>query len=386
MSVQRSLVGVLVVLVIVAGVGGYFAGSSAVPPPVTVTSTSRVTVSVTAAAATVTVTSTVTQPPRTITSTVTPPPTTVTVTVTPSPTPPPIAWPTRPVTIVVGFGAGGGSDLAARAIAPVLQNLTGVPWTVVNMPGGGGAIAEAYVAEQPADGYTVLLYGAYALGNIILGKNTHKMEEYIPICRYQWDVGGLWIRADDPRFKTFDEFVKYAKEREVTVGGTGLGQIPDHLNTALLSKLTGAKLRYIPYESASEMRTDLLGGKIDAMMEEPGIIVPLIKEGRVKSLIFFTDERLVDFPDVPVAKELGLDITYGLWRGLAVRAGVPSDIVKKLEWLCEQAYKSSYYQQQERAQYLYYRPGLLVGDEFRNFVKAEYDTYLRVFKEIGLIS
>ncbi|MEM1880644.1 MAG: tripartite tricarboxylate transporter substrate-binding protein, partial [Sulfolobales archaeon] len=218
MSVQRSLIGVLVVLVIVAGVGGYFAGSSAVPPPKTVTSTSLVTVTVT-----------------------------VTPTPTPTPTPPPIAWPTRPVTIIVGFGAGGGSDLAARAIAPVLQNLTGVPWTVVNMPGGGGAIAEAYVAEQPADGYTILLYGAYALGNIILGKNTHKMEEYIPICRFQWDVGGLWIRADDTRFKNIQEFIQYAKEREVTVGGTGLGQIPDHVNTALLAKYTGAKLRYIPY-------------------------------------------------------------------------------------------------------------------------------------------
>ncbi|MCX8186632.1 MAG: tripartite tricarboxylate transporter substrate binding protein [Sulfolobales archaeon] len=386
MSFQRSLVGVLVVLVIVAGVGGYFAGSSAVPPPRTVTSTAIQTVTTTAAAATVTVTSTITPPPVTVTSTVTPPPRTVTVTVTPTPTPPPIAWPTRPVTIVVGFGAGGGSDLAARAYAPVLQNLTGVPWTVVNMPGGGGAIAEAYIAEQPADGYTVLLYGAYAVGNIILGKNKYKMEDYIPICRFQWDVGGLWVRADDTRFKTIQDFINYAKEREVTVGGTGLGQIPDHLNTALLAKYTGARLRYIPYESASEMRTDLLGGKIDAMMEEPGIIVPLIREGRVKALVFFVDKRLSDFPDVPVATELRLNITYGLWRGLAVRAGVSGDIVKKLEWLCEQAYSSPYYKEQEQKQYLYYRPGLLVGDAFREFVRSEYTTYLQVFKEIGLIS
>ncbi len=375
MSTQKSLVGVLVVLIIVAGVGGYFAGSSAVPPPKTVTSTVVQTVTATAAAATVTVTTTVTPPPKT-----------VTVTATPTPTPPPVAYPTRPVTIVVGFGAGGGSDLAARAIAPVLQNLTGVPWTVVNMPGGGGAIAEAYVAEQPADGYTVLLYGAYALGNIILGKNTHKMEEYIPICRFQWDVGGLWVRADDARFKTIRDFINYAREREVTVGGTGLGQIPDHVDAALLAKFTGAKLRYIPYESAAEMRTDLLGGKIDAMMEEPGIIVPLIKEGKVRALVFFVDRRLEDFPDVPAATELGLNITYGLWRGLAVRAGVPADIVKKLEYLCEQAYNSPYYKEQEKKQYLYYRPGLLVGDAFREFVRSEYEVYLQVFKDIGLVS
>ncbi|MEM2158405.1 MAG: tripartite tricarboxylate transporter substrate binding protein, partial [Sulfolobales archaeon] len=268
----------------------------------------------------------------------------------------------------------------------VLQNLTGVPWTVVNMPGGGGAIAEAYVAEQPADGYTVLLYGASALSNIILGKNTHKMEEYIPICRYQWDVGGLWIRADDPRFKTFDEFIKYAKEREVTVGGTGLGGIPDHLNAALLAKVTGAKLRYIPYESASEMRTDLLGGKIDAMMEEPGIIMPIIKEGKVKALVFFNDKKLSDFPDVPAAVELGINITNGMFRGLAVRAGTPSDIVKKLEWLCENAYNSPYYKEQELKQYLYYRPGLLVGDSFREFIKSQFETYTQVYKELGLIS
>jgi putative tricarboxylic transport membrane protein len=363
---------VLVVLIIVAGVVGYFAGSSAVPPPKTVTITTTVGTPTTI---TTTVTTTVTER---VTVTITPTP-------TPTPTtPPPVAWPTRPVTIIVGFGAGGGSDLAARAIAPVLQNLTGVPWVVQNMPGAGGAIAEAYVAEQPADGYTVLLYGAYALTNIIMGKNPHKMEEYIPICRFQWDVGGLWVRADDTRFKTIQDFINYAKEREVTVGGTGLGQFPDHLNTALLAKYTGTKLKYIPYESAAEMRTDLLGGKIDAMMEEPGVIVPLIKEGKVRALVFFIDRRLSDFPDVPVATELGLNITYGLWRGLAVKAGTPPEIVKKLEWLCEQAYNSPYYKEQEKMQYLYYRPGLLVGDAFREFVKQEYSTYLPVYKELGL--
>jgi len=359
---------VLVVLIVVAGVVGYFAGSSAVPPPKTVTITTTVGTPTTI---TTTVTTTVTEK--------------VTVTITPTPTtPPPIAWPTRPVTIIVGFGAGGGSDLAARAIAPVLQNLTGVPWVVQNMPGAGGAIAEAYVAEQPADGYTVLLFGAYALTNIIMGKNPHKLEEYIPICRFQWDVGGLWVRADDTRFKTIQDFINYAKEREVTVGGTGLGQVPDHLNTALLAKYTGTKLKYIPYESAAEMRTDLLGGKIDAMMEEPGIIVPLIKEGKVRALVFFIDRRLSDFPEVPAATELGLNITYGLWRGLAVKAGTPPEIVKKLEWLCEQAYNSPYYKEQEKRQYLYYRPGLLVGDAFREFVKQEYSTYLPVYKELGL--
>jgi tripartite-type tricarboxylate transporter receptor subunit TctC len=143
-------------------------------------------------------------------------------------------------------------------------------------------------------------------------------------------------------------------------------------------------LKYIPYESAAEMRTDLLGGKIDAMMEEPGIIVPLIKEGKVRALVFFIDRRLSDFPDVPAATELGLNITYGLWRGLAVKAGTPSEIVKKLEWLCEQAYNSPYYKEQEKRQYLYYRPGLLVGDAFREFVKQEYSTYLQVYKELGL--
>ena len=364
-KVSSTLVVVLVVLIVVAGVVGYFAGSSAVPPPKTVTVTSTV------------------GTPTTITTTVT---TKVTerVTITVTPTPTPIAWPTRPVTIIVGFGAGGGSDLAARAIAPVLQNLTGVPWVVQNMPGAGGAIAEAYVAEQPADGYTVLLYGAYALTNIIMGKNPHKMEEYIPICRFQWDVGGIWVRADDPRFKTVQEFINYAREREVTIGGTGLGQVPDHLNTVLFAKYTGAKLRYIPYESAAEMRTDLLGGKIDAMMEEPGIIVPLIREGKVRALVFFIDRRLEDFPDVPAATELGLNITYGLWRGLAVRAGTPPEIVRELERLCEQAYNSPYYKEQERKQYLYYRPGLLVGDAFREFVKQEYEIYLQIYKELGL--
>ncbi|MEM4520049.1 MAG: tripartite tricarboxylate transporter substrate binding protein [Sulfolobales archaeon] len=383
MSVQRSLVGVLVVLVIVAGVGGYFAGSSAVPPPVTVTSTSRVTVSVTAAAATVTVTSTVTQPPKTVTTTITPPPTTVTVTVTPSPTPPPIAWPTRPVTIVVGMGAGGGSDLAARAYAPILQNLTGVPWTVVNMPGGGGAIGETYVIEQPADGYTILLDTSSIMFNVILQRIKYKMQDFIPICRYQWDVTGVWIRSDDPRFKNITEFLAFAKVNEVRIGGTGLGRF-DHIAAAVFAKYTGIKWTYISYDEAPEMHLDLLAGKIEAMIEQPGPIITIYKEGKVKPILFFEESRLSDFSDTPVGKEVGIPTALGLWRGLFVKNGTPTEIVSKLEWLCSKAYESPDYKDFERKQYLNYKPGLLVGDAFRKSVMEEYKLYDELLTELGL--
>ncbi|MDT7890025.1 MAG: tripartite tricarboxylate transporter substrate binding protein [Desulfurococcales archaeon] len=350
LSKMMGIVLALIVLVIVVGVAGYYAGSS-------IASVRTVTVTLTAP----------TTPPTTPAAM------------------PAVMWPTRAVYVIVGWGVGGGTDIFARAVAPILQNLTGVPWVVVNMPGASGAIAEDYVVKQPADGYTVLFAPNTMINNIITGTNKNPLSSYIPIALFQWDVGALWIRADDKRFKNIDEFLKYAKDNEVKIGGTGIGST-DHINVYLFIKYSGIKGRYIPYERAGDMHKDLLGGSIDAMYEEPGIVYSLYEGGKIKPLFFYHSERLKEFPDIPAITEYGWNITLGVWRGVFVRAGTPPEIVEKLIDLCTKAYNSPEYKEFEKRQLLHYRSKLLVGDEFKKFIEKELEIYSKILKELGIVS
>jgi len=351
-SQTKLIIGVLIVLIIVAGGVGYYAGSAAAP-------VRTVTVSVTASA-------TPTIPPTTPTTT------------------PAVEWPTRAVYAICGWGVGGGTDIFTRAVTPILQNLTGVPWVVVNMPGASGAIADDYIVKQPADGYTVLFAPISIVTNIITGTNKNPINSYIPVALFQWDVAALWIRADDDRFKNMDEFLNYAKKNEVKIGGTGIGAT-DHVDVYLLIKNSGIKGKYIPYEKAGDMHKDLLGGHIDAMFEEPGVIYSLYEGGKIKPLFFFHNERLKEFPGIPAITEYGWDITLGVWRGVFVRAGTPPEIVRKLQDLCIKAYNDPTYREFEKKQFLHYRSKLLVGDEFKKFIEREFEIYSKALKELGVI-
>lgn len=300
----------------------------------------------------------------------------------------PDGYPTRPIQILVGFGLGGGTDRAARAVGHAVEEILGMRFAYINLAGASGSVAEDYLIRQPADGYSILCTPAVFPVNILLGRNENTLDDYVPIARMQQDVGQIQINAKDPRFSNVEEFVAYARENRVTIGGMGGVGALDH--TATMSFAMGAgffdNLDMVDYAAAGEMQAAVVAGDIDACYEEPGPAIGLIEAGELKPMITFHYERIEGFEDVPTARELGYtDIDLYNHRGFIMRAGVDPAIVAFLEEIFEQAYYSDFYQQWEREAYLHYAPGFAGSEEYMQQLRDETLIYEGILKQLGVI-
>ncbi len=300
------------------------------------------------------------------------------------PAPRPIDFPTRPITILIGFGAGGGTDLAARAIGAPLEKILGVSLIYVNMPGGAASIAEAYLQKQPADGYTILCVSGDLPINLLVGRTKYTVDDFVHVARVQQDVGTIMINPKDKRFTNLDEFIAYAKKTPVTIGGTGAAGL-DEIAVSRFVKAAGIKVTYVPYERPGMMHAALLAGDIDAMHEEPGPVVALLDAQKVKPIIVFAKQRVEGFKDTPAAGERGWDITDGRIRGFLVRRGTPRHIVERLESAIKEAYESPEYKKWEREQYLHLVPGWGYGAEYTEQTLKLMKVYEEILRGLGLI-
>lgn len=292
-------------------------------------------------------------------------------------------YPKDPIQIVVGWGAGGGTDVFARAIAKPTGDLMEQTINVVNMSGASGAISGDHVVSQPADGYTIWAEGSNYAINVALGKTPHDLSNYIPIARIQHDTGSLQVAENSP-FETIEDFIAYAKEHpgEITVGGTGAAGF-DEVVIAKFEKAAGIDVNYVPFESGGDMRSATLGGHIDAHFEEFGPTKSLIDAGSIRVLLAFTDQKIESYPDVPISVDKGFDVTDGIWRGIFVKSGTPKEIVDYLREIFKQAKDAESYKEIEKTNLLDLRPGYMDSEEFKTFLEEDINAYKEILKELG---
>jgi len=294
-------------------------------------------------------------------------------------------YPERPITVLIGYGAGGGTDMAARAIGAPLSQTLGQSLACVNLPGGAGSICEDYLLKQPADGYTVLCTSGDLPINLVTGRNANSIDDYIPFARVQMDTGNIQINAKDSRFSNIDEFVAYAKKNRVTIGGTGAGGL-DEIVVAMFVKASGIQADYVTYEKAGKLRAAVVAGDIDACHEEIGPAVGLIESGDLKPILIFNDERVEGFPDLPCVVEKGWgDITVGRCRGFMFKAGTPEPIIDYLEDAVHKAYLTDGYRTWEREQYLHLRPGWADRATYTQQTKDQMVMYREVLTDLGYL-
>lgn len=295
-------------------------------------------------------------------------------------------YPSRNIEYVIGWGAGGGSDIFGRIInIPVRRELkTNV--TVVNMPGAASAVAMEYVQQQPADGYTVFGCTSELVSNQLQGRTKYTYKDFTPIIRAHVDVGTIQAVPND-NFKNWNDFVAFAKksDRKVRLGGTGAASFDQIASYIVLDSAGIAdRVTYIPFESAGEMHAALMGGHIDAIYEEPGVTLDLIEAGKMIPLIVFTAKRLEKFPEVPAAGELGYEIPPMLWRGIMVKKGTPQEIVDLLEKAYVKAMQNPIYKSFEENRLLNLFPGFLDSKDFEKDLEREYKMYQKVVQKLGL--
>jgi tripartite-type tricarboxylate transporter receptor subunit TctC len=240
-------------------------------------------------------------------------------------------YPTRPIRLVVGFLAGGPTDIPARFIADRLSAQLGQKVFVENKPGAGGMIALNDVLAQPRDGYTLQFCTYFDAINTLLYKNvSYKLTDIAPVAlvsKYYY----LMALAKSVPVDTFDQFVGYAKAHpgDILYGTVGAGSTQE-LVAHQLEKSAGIKMTKVPFKGANAITQEMLAGRIHFQVGPPIAIGPFYRSGELKVLATTSPERLKSFPDVPTLTERGFALTPFGWLGVCAGAGTPKAIVELL--------------------------------------------------------
>lgn len=237
------------------------------------------------------------------------------------------AYPEKPITVIVPFGAGGTTDVPARLIAGLLEKKLGQPFVVKNVAGAGGTIGAAELAKADPDGYTL---GYVPTGTICLQPHAQPT----PYGRDSFSFLGMVMRqpvtvmsSRKVPWKDFREMVATVKKEpnKYVVAITGAGNMT-HVPMASLAKHFGLQFRYIPYRSSPEIMKDMLTGRAHLHGDSP---VPL-SQFDIMGLAQFSETRMDNLKDIPTTRELGFDKAYSHWQGLVGPKGLPADVVTTL--------------------------------------------------------
>lgn len=248
-------------------------------------------------------------------------------------------YPKRPITIIVPWGTGGGSDQMTRALAKAAESVSDVKFVIQNMPGAGGLTGLNYVMQQPADGYTLYEVLTDQLVQMATNETDYKLgNDITPVMRSQAVINFLYVNGKEDRFSNFDEFIAFAKENDgqVKVGTTGLNSFDAVMLKAIEDKY-GFKFKNVPFNKPSERYAALQGGFIDVLFEQIGDVIQFVESGEYKPLIVYNDERLSDFSDVPTTVELGIEETTPYNRGIWAKSGTPQEVLDYLDEVFKQA-------------------------------------------------
>lgn len=258
-------------------------------------------------------------------------------------------YPEKPITLIVPWAAGGGTDATARIIAKALEEELGETINVVNRTGGSGVVGHTAIARAKPDGYTL------GLGTVEInmmhwqGLTDLTYEDFTPIGQINFDAASISV-AEDANYQDLDELMEAIRDQpdgHFNASGTGLGGIWHVALGGLLMDLdmSADKVNWIPSQGAAPAMTELASGGVDMAATSLPEARSMIESGRVRSLGVMAEEPLESFPDVPtVTSQVDSDFTTGAWRGVIGPQGMDDDIVETLETALHAAYESDTYQ------------------------------------------
>lgn len=242
-------------------------------------------------------------------------------------------YPTRPITMVVPWGAGGGTDATARIIASLVERSLGQPINVVNRTGGSGVVGHSAIATAAPDGYTIGMVTVEIAMMHHQGLTDLNPSSYTPLGLVNIDPAGIHVNAD--AYASYEELVaalKAAPAGQFTASGTGQGGI---WHLALIGWLQSIGLEanhviWVPSEGAAPAMQELAAGGVNLVTCSVPEAQSMVDAGRARTLAVMAPERIAGFPDTPALGELGVDYAIGAWRGIAAPLDLPADITKAL--------------------------------------------------------
>jgi len=294
------------------------------------------------------------------------------------------SFPSKEITIIVPWNAGGGNDLMARKLQAVLQEEMEVAVVVKNVPGGNGVVGITEVINAKPDGYTVGVHTSTTLSTIALGNADLKPEQWTSIAQISEDPLVLVVKADSP-WNDLNAFVEHmrANPGKVTIATPGTNNV-NHAVAVMLADATGTEFQHVPFEGGALVIPQLLGGHVDAAVLKPSESMAQIKEGQFRALAINAEERMKSLPDVPTFKESGVELfktgDVKQMSFIVAPAGLDDAVRTKLIELFDQAIKSDTYQQfAEESAFVTPRK---TGSELDEEVKVQLQSLNEAFSKI----
>jgi tripartite-type tricarboxylate transporter receptor subunit TctC len=282
------------------------------------------------------------------------------------------AFPTRPITIIVGWPAGGPADNVARVIAAQMSSVLGQQIVIDNRPGAGGNIGSELAARSKPDGYTIVLATVASHGwNPALYSNLgyKPVEDFAPVGLINTSPGTLLVSANSP-YKTVRDLVDAARKQpgKLNYGSGGIGS-SQHMAASMFKKLAGIDITHIPFKGTAPAITELMAGRVDMIITTGAI--PFVRSGKLRALAVAAHQRLPALPDVTTFEQAGVKNFYtDNWYGLAAPASTPRPILEFLNAALAKALASPEVQKQFVEQGAFPSKPLSI-DEFWGFVEKQ---------------
>jgi tripartite-type tricarboxylate transporter receptor subunit TctC len=295
-------------------------------------------------------------------------------------------YPSRPIRLVVPFGPGGPTDVAARLVSQIAQAELGATIVVENRPGAGGATGSKSVANAEPDGYTLLVGTSATLAVVpALMKNPgyDPVRSFAPVAKVADSTTVMIVPVNFPA-NSVQEFVAYARANpgKLSYASAGAGN-QTQLVAELLKAKAGIEAIHVPYKSGAEMVTAVLGEQVQLTFPDISILIPLIRERKVKALAVTSAQRHPQLPDVPTLAESGFpDFAITFWSGVVAPAGTPAAIVGKLNAAIDKGLRSREIQDKLAAIGSQTAPGS--PQDFGNFIASETVKWRAIAKTAGI--
>jgi tripartite-type tricarboxylate transporter receptor subunit TctC len=293
------------------------------------------------------------------------------------------AWPSRTITIIHGFPAGGPSDVIARLIASELQKSLGQPVIVEPRPGASGTTAAGFVSRATPDGYTLMVIpSGHATAAATFAKLPFRPVDDFTTITQASEYPYILCTHVNSGIKTVGEFLNAARTRPTPMlfGTPGLGSGP-HLAVELFALKTGIKVQHIPYRGSEPATTDLVGGRLDFMMDPPASLVGFIRSGRLNALAVSSSSHYFALPSVPTVAESGVPgFDVRAWQGLIAPAKLPAPILQRINTEVVRILKEPV--SIERLHAFGNEPAPSTPEQFRQRLTTDIATWTRLAEEI----
>jgi tripartite-type tricarboxylate transporter receptor subunit TctC len=297
------------------------------------------------------------------------------------------SYPNKPVRVVVGYTAGGASDIIGRLISKELSSLNGQPFVVDNKPGVGGMLGLSMVARAPADGYTL---GVAVSGMLVTGPHLQKSKLYDPLTAFEpislvAKAPMIMLAAPDFKFNTVSSLVKEAKAKPPGELMFASGAQAFELAMQLFNARAGVKLGSVSYPGGAQAAMDVMSGRVPIMVDTIGAQQANIKAGKLKAVAVLDSRRSPVLPDVPTVAEAGVPGYEALgWTSIVAPKGTPEPIVKKLN---EQLRRIMAMPEiSEKLSALGFEPTSGTPKELEQLIQSDHAKWGAVVKEAGLVA